>query len=151
MKEAKDRLRFDPAYREQRRRTINLRRNYFFQYPINLDHPIKAACAWLLPWDARRYPGIRRGISQLVGGRIKPSSVQNWRMTNKVPAWGAERLAREVGDKARLGLQIEAALLRMNAERRTPKPRGLQIIDDATGLPKYRNRVGARRKEDREV
>jgi len=37
-------------------------------------------------------------------------------------------------------------LAAIEAKRDRPrKPRGLEIIDEATGLPKYRNRVGRRR------
>jgi hypothetical protein len=58
-----------------------------------------------------------------------------------------EILARAVGERWRIGQRIEADLLAaIEAKRDRPrKPRGLEIIDEATGLPKYRNRVGRRR------
>jgi hypothetical protein len=45
-----------------------------------------------------------------------------------------------------LGLRVEDALSRAIVEKEAMpyKQRDLEIIDDATGLPKYRNRVGNR-------
>lgn len=60
---------FDPACaeeRERRRRTRDQRRNYFRRLPIDLAAPVAAACHWLVPWEARHYPGLGRGLRQLV-------------------------------------------------------------------------------------
>jgi hypothetical protein len=64
-----------------------------------------------------------------------------------------ELVAEEIGRRARVGLKIQEALLaKIEAKKAAPrKPRGVEIIDDETGLPKYRNRVGSKRREDREV
>jgi hypothetical protein len=64
-----------------------------------------------------------------------------------------ELVAEEIGRQARVGLKIQGALLaEIEAKKATPrKPRGVEIIDNETGLPKYRNRVGSKRRPDREV
>jgi hypothetical protein len=139
--------------RKHRRQTRDLRRNYFRQLPIDLASPISAACHWLLPWDAHYYPGIGRGLRQLAQNRVGTATALKWRKSNPVPLWAMQTLADALGRKARLGLEIEARLLQMIEEKRIRprKPRGLEIIDPESGLPKYRNRVGNRRRSDCKV
>lgn len=128
------------------------RRNYFAQQPVS-DSAVAAACAWLLPWHRDHYPGIRRGLFQVLNGRVKAPAIDKWRYQLTLgPLWALRRLAEVVGQRARKGLEIEARLLAEIAEReaRPRKPRGLEIIDEATGLPKYRNRIGRRRRQQSE-
>lgn len=111
-----------------------------------------AACHFLLPWDACHYPGLGRGLRQLVQNRVRPETALKWRKRNPAPLWAMRLLLDRVRSNIQLGLRVEDALARAIAEKEALpyKPRGLEIIDDATGLPKYRNRVG-KRKVDREV
>jgi hypothetical protein len=64
-----------------------------------------------------------------------------------------ELFAEEIRRRVRLGLKIEEALLaQIEAKKATPrKPKGVEIIDDGTGLPKHRNRVESKQRPDREV
>ena len=68
----------------------------------------------------------------------------SWRSGNSTPMWAMELLAEEIGCRARLGLKVEEALrAQIEAKKAKPrKPRGVEIIDDEIGLPKFRNRVG---------
>lgn len=86
-------------------------------------------------------------------GRVIGLSTRNWRVNGAAPVWALRVVADAVGRKARLGLEIEAALLHAIAEKEAAprKPRGLEIIDPETGLPKHRNRIGRRRRLDREA
>ena len=120
------------------------RRNYFAQQPGS-DCAVAAACAWLVPWHRDRYPGIRRGLFQLLSGRVKATAIDKWRYRlTPGPLWALRRLAEVVGERARKGLEIEARLLAEIAEREAQprKPRGLEIIDKATGLRKHQARWG---------
>jgi hypothetical protein len=118
------------------------------------DCTAAAACAWLLPWHRDYYPGIRRGLFQVLNGRVKATAIDKWRYRlTPGPLWALRRLAEVVGQRARKGLEIEARLLAEIAEReaRPRKARGLEIIDEATGLPKYRNRIGRRRQQSEQL
>jgi hypothetical protein len=141
------------ARRKERRGHAQLtRRNYFAQRQVS-DGTVAAACAWLLPWHRDHYPGIRRGLFQVLNGRVKATAIDKWRYRlTPGPLWALRRLAEVVGERARKGLEIEARLLAEIAEReaRPRRPRGLEIIDGATGLPKYRNRIGRRRQQQSE-
>jgi hypothetical protein len=142
-----------PEARERRRQRRDLVRNYFAQATVVPNNSTQAACAYLVPWDQRRFPGIGRGIRQLMSNRISAAAVRNWRCgRSPAPLWALEILARAVGERWRMGQRIEADLLAaIEAKRAKPrKPRGLEIIDEATGLPKYRNRVGRRRLQQSE-
>jgi hypothetical protein len=137
--------------KERRAHAQPPRRNYFAQQ-LGSDCAVVAACAWLLPWHRDRYPGIRRGLFQVLNGRVKATAIDKWRYgLSPGPLWALRRLAELVGERARKGLEIEARLLAEIAEReaRPRKPRGLEIIDEA-GLPKYRNRIGRRRRQQSE-
>jgi hypothetical protein len=149
-----DKASFDPvrfAERERCRLTRNQRRNYFRQFPIDLDHAVTAACRWLLPWSWAAYPGVERGLRQVVGGypRSKSAILGNWVKKNNAPPEVMRTLADAVGARARQGLQIEAALRTEITKKETAprKPRGLEIIDTETGLPKYRNQLGKRKRD----
>jgi hypothetical protein len=147
---------FDPVRaeeREHRRRTRDLRRNYFLKLPVDTNSPVAAACHFLIPWDAHHYPGIGRGLRQLVNKRVDIRAIGYWRSGNSTPMWAMELLAEEIGRRARLGLKVEEALrAQIEAKNATPrKPKGVEIIDHETGLPKYRNAVGHKRQPDREV
>jgi hypothetical protein len=142
-----------PEERERRRLRRDLVRNYFAQATIVPNNSTQAACAFLIPWDQRRFPGIGRGIRQLMSNRVSAAAVRNWRCgISPAPLWALEILARAVGERWRIGQRIEADLLAaIEAKRARPrKPRGLEIIDEATGLPKYRNRIGRRRRQQSE-
>jgi hypothetical protein len=138
--------------RERRRRTRDLRRNYFLKLPVDTNSPVAAARHFLIPWDAHHYPGIGRGLRQLVNRRVDIRAIGYWRSGNSTPMWAMELLAEEIGRRARLGLKAEEVLrAQIEAKKAKPrKPRGVEIINDETGLPKYRNAVG-RREKDREV
>lgn len=134
-----------PEERDRRRLRRDVVRNYFAQATIVPNNSTQAACAFLIPWDQRRFPGIGRGIRQLMSNRVSAAAVRNWRCgTSPAPLWALEILARAVGERWRVGQRIEADLLAaIDAKRARPrKPRGLQIIDEATGLRKHQARWG---------
>jgi hypothetical protein len=130
--------------RERRRRTRDFRRDYFTQLTIDFAYPVEAAIHWLFPWDAHHYPGLGRGLRQLCQNRVAAETACKWRRKNCVPLWALERIAQEIRRRAAEGQRIANVLDEELARRvaEPQKPRGLQIIDGETGLPKYRNRVG---------
>lgn len=134
-----------PEERERRRQRRDLTRNFFAQTTASPTNATQAACVWLVPWDGRRYPGVGRGLKQLMGDAISAAAVRNWRCgISPAPLWALEILARAVGKRWRIGQRIEADLLAaIDAKRARPrKPRGLEIIDEGTGLRKHQARWG---------
>jgi hypothetical protein len=133
-----------PEGRERRRQRRDLVRNYFAQTTISPTNSVQAACAWLVPWDARHYPGVGRGTRQLMGNRVDSAAVRNWRSGGPTPLWARRRLEEEVRARATAGLWIADALAAeiSEAEARPRTPRGLQIIDPDTGLRKHQARRG---------
>jgi hypothetical protein len=126
-----------PEQRELRRQTRNLRRNYFNRLKPS-DHVARKACVWLLPWSMHNYPGIGRGIVQLLGGRTNKPAIDRWQYrTGTAPRWALRELADEIERRCLAGLEIVAAL-RVHASR-PRKPNGLNIIDPETGLRKHQS------------
>lgn len=139
-----------PEARERRRQRRDLVRNYFSQATIVPNNSTQAACAFLVPWDQRHFPGIGRGIRQLMSNRVSAAAVRNWRCgISPAPLWALEILARAVGERWRIGQRIEADLLAaIDARRARPrKPRGLEIVDEATGLRKHQARRGRAKRQ----
>lgn len=140
----------------RRRRLRDTVRNYFAMALIGTSNPSRAAMDWLLPWQFQRYPGVLKGVHQALSGKVSIAAIRLWRRKGGAPLWALERLADLVGARARLGLEVEAALRKAIADRPAPKPRGLQIIDPDTGLRKHQFRGGskpepAKRKGERPV
>src|SRR5580658_5475278 len=133
----------------RRRRLRDIIHNFYAVKRVNLSEPLMAGLYWLMPWDERNYPGRTRGTRQALNDAVPDSTIGNWLYgRNRAPNWALERLADLVGARARLGLEVEAALRKAIAERPAPKPRGLQIIDPDTGLRKHQFRGGSRPKPE---
>jgi len=58
-------------------------------FPTAYDKSVHAA----FPWQAGSYPGLTRGLIQLLGGRISPRAVLDWRRGRyRPPLWAIELL-----------------------------------------------------------
>jgi hypothetical protein len=113
------------AETKRRRRTRDLRRNYYLQHHIDLKRPVPAACHWLLPWGWWQYPGKLRGLRQITGGNPprSKSTILGWIKKNDAPLDVMRRLADEIGAQARQGLEIEDALRVKIAEKESRRRR----------------------------
>lgn len=133
-----------PEERERRRRQRDLTRNYFKQATIDLAKPIQAARFWLLPWTSFHYPGRGRGLRQIAGNRVIQDAVDKWCRTSDAPLWALHLIAGAIKARLDSGQAVYERVLALIAEKelRGCKPGGLQIIDEVTGLPKYRNTRG---------
>ena len=40
---------------------------------------VERAVRWILPWTVRNYPGVRRGMVQLLGNHVTYSAIIGWR------------------------------------------------------------------------
>lgn len=138
-----------PEERKHRRDLRLHRRNYFNTAIPRASSTLDRAARWLLPWDWHCYPGFRNGLAQAM--MVSAASVAHWRRgLAGVPVY--RKLAAEIERRCRAGMEL-VALLTAEADRmeKARKPRGLQIRDPETGLPKYRHRIGSGEKpsEDR--
>lgn len=125
-----------PVERALRRQSRSKRLNYFIRRTSASPTAANEACSWLLPWGFRDYPGITRGIRQVLGEKASKQAIANWRYGRaSLPRWAAEILAAEIRRRCRDGLAIAEALELHAARPR--KPSGLNIIDPETGLRKY--------------
>lgn len=97
---------------------------------------IGRALAWLIPWEARNYPGVARGERGALGRAWGRVTVWRWRAgLARCPPRVALALAEEIETRARAGLGIAAAL-RAEAEAWRPFDRtglGFLRVDPATG------------------
>ena len=66
------------ARRKERRGHAQLYRRKYFAQRLVSDCTVAAACAWLLPWHRDHYPGVRRGLFQVLNG-VKATAIDKWR------------------------------------------------------------------------
>jgi hypothetical protein len=58
-------------------------------FPTAYDKSVQAA----FPWQAGAYPGLTRGLSQLLGGRVSPRAILDWRRGRyRPPLWAIDLL-----------------------------------------------------------
>lgn len=132
-----------PEARAARRLRRELQRNYYKQVDVSRSghgekFTVRAATAWLLPWQAKHYPGILRGLRQILD--CNPDTAEGARVGVASVASMA-RLADLIEARSRSGAAIASAL-RDHIAARPRKVNGLQIIDAATGLRKHQKRGG---------
>ncbi len=99
------------------------------------------AIAWLLPWDASGYPGVRAGVVELLAGRSTWSAFKMWRSgTRTAPEWFAGILAGLIEARLASG----AVILRELRDYRAPvhRNRGALAVDPATGRDNRGGRIG---------
>lgn len=91
----------------------------------------------LLPWWIQDYPGRRRGMVDVLGGRVTWHAVRSWkRRGGRVPIWAAEVLASALEARAAIAAGLAAELREHAAalKREPARLRGLCQVDPATGL-----------------
>lgn len=101
------------------------------------------AMSWLLPWSVSDYPGIGRGITQMLGNSAPVGTVWHWRYgTRTMPQWARDILAACIRQRLEAGHAVLAALeADWVPERRHT---GVCSVDPVTGRD-GRNRTGQRR------
>jgi hypothetical protein len=98
---------------------------------------------WFLPWGLPTYPGRVRGLRQLLEASVRTA---NYVLAGKASRAHTAKLEATVRAQATIGMAIADALAAALAARPADRPRGLQIIDEATGLRKYQARHGRRQR-----
>jgi hypothetical protein len=69
------------------------------------------AVRWILPWTVRNYPGVRRGMVEVLGRHVTYSAVKGWRVGRRpMPAWAAQILAHTIQTRCRAGADLAAEL-----------------------------------------
>lgn len=63
--------------------------------------------AWLLPWTEDSYPGVKRGVVEMLAGRASWPAAKRWRDGSRnAPEWFATQLADMIEGRCRAGLEI---------------------------------------------
>lgn len=101
---------------------------------------------WILPWTIKSYPGIRRGILELLGRRWGWSAIRGWRSgRRKFNPIAAEIMAYHIEASCKAGLALVDEL-RAYALAEQSKPRrniGWAEVRDRDGvISDARNRTG---------
>jgi hypothetical protein len=66
---------------------------------------------WFLPWTVRTYPGVRRGMVELLRGRVTYSAIKGWRVGRRpMPAWVAQVFADTIRARCRAGAELATEL-----------------------------------------
>jgi len=76
----------------------------------------RGALIWLLPWDKAGYPGIHRGMVELLGGRATWFTIRMWRHRGW-PEWALEHVLAALEARLRSGQECREALV-ASARRR---------------------------------
>jgi hypothetical protein len=99
------------------------------------------AARWILPWTVRNYPGVRRGLVELMGMHVTYSAIKGWRTGRRpLSRWAADTMASTIRARCRKGLELAAELdewarqrARIEDERRESKRRQLNAIRGRSG------------------
>jgi hypothetical protein len=91
---------------------------------------------WFLPWTVRNYPGVRRGMVELLGRRVTYSAVKGWRVGRRpMPAWAAQVFADAIRTRCRAGAELATELeewaqhrAQIEAERREIRRRQFNAV-----------------------
>jgi hypothetical protein len=94
------------------------------------------AASWILPWTVRNYPGVRRGLVELMGMHVTYSAIKGWRTGRRpLPRWAADWMAATIRARCRKGEELAAELeqwarqrARLEDERRELKRRQLNAV-----------------------
>ncbi len=107
------------------------------------------ASIWVLPWSIDNYPGIRRGILELLGNAWTWSAARHWRSgRRRMPVLAAQRFRDYIAGRCEQGLALVAELDKYIADFEV-KPSGFVMVKDRDGdgtTRDARNRVGKRKK-----
>lgn len=101
------------------------------------DTLAERAIRWILPWTVRSYPGLRRGIVELLGHRVTFSAVRGWRTERRtMPATMAELMADFIESRSRAGLALVDELRAYAATHRAKPQTGLgwQVVRERDGV-----------------
>lgn len=136
----------DPANRRAlKRHAIAYARSHVPRRLTALDKAwptaIGRAVHWLLPWSVEGYPGVRRGVGELLAGRATWDAFKRWRRGERtMPVWFALVLADMIEARCRAGLAIVTEL----RDYRAPihRNRGAVAVDPATGRDRRGGRIG---------
>ena len=101
------------------------------------------AVRWILPWTVRNYPGVRRGMVELLGRRVTYSAIKGWRVGRRpMPAWVASVVADSICERCRAGTDLAAELkewARHRAQIEAERPENRRRQFDAV---RWRGRAG---------
>jgi hypothetical protein len=122
--------------REPPRQNWRQRRSYANRRQTDGLATIGLALVWLIPWEARNYPGASRGARTLLGKVWSREALWAWSAgRRRAPPHVALALAAEIEARSRAGLAL-AERLRAEAEAWRPFDRsgiGFLAIDPDTG------------------
>ena len=102
------------------------------------DTLCERAVRWILPWTVRNYPGVHRGMVQLLGMHVTYSAIKGWRMGRRpLPGWAADTMATTIRARCRKGLELADELdewacqrARTEEKQRESKRRQLNAMRD---------------------
>ncbi len=142
LQENETQVRAWPNYTRQRERSLTATTK---PASNNLcDH----AWRWILPWSIDNYPGLRRGILEVLGNAWTWSAVRHWRSARRrMPVLAAQRFRDYIAGRCEQGMALVTELDKYIAEFER-KPAGWQVVKDRDGdgsTRDGRNRVGKRK------
>ena len=102
------------------------------------DTLCERAVRWILSWTVRNYPGVHRGMVQLLGMHVTYSAIKGWRMGRRpLPGWAADTMATTIRARCRKGLELADELdewacqrARTEEKQRESKRRQLNAMRD---------------------
>ena len=75
------------------------------------DTLIERVARSLLPWTIHTYPGVRRGLVELLGRRVTYSAIKGWRSGRRpLPAWAALLMAKSIRIRCSAANELAAEL-----------------------------------------
>jgi hypothetical protein len=76
------------------------------------------AVRWILPWTVRNYPGVHRGMVELMGMHVTYSAIKGWRTGRRpMSRWAADTMATAIRARCRKGLELAAELDEWSRQR----------------------------------
>jgi hypothetical protein len=78
---------------------------------LGRDTLCERAARWILPWTVRNYPGLRRGLVELMGTHVTYSAIKGYRTGRRpLPRWVADWMAATIRARCSKGMALAAEL-----------------------------------------
>jgi hypothetical protein len=104
------------------------------------------AVRWFLPWTVRNYPGVRRGMVELLGRRVTYSAIKGWRTGRRpMPAWVASVMADTIRARCRAGAELATELEEWAQHREKIEAQRLETRRQQFDAVRWRGRTAYRK------
>lgn len=109
------------------------------------------AGVWLVPWTKADFPGVYKGLVEILGWRVSIGTMRSWLDGRRnTPSWAAQVLGDAIEARLAQGQDVLVKLRAYQVEKELieAQPKGFRLIDPVTGTD-GRNKHGKSKRPDK--